>query len=98
MINDNESSKTIQHECDWSKIEPSYAIIEAVAAIEGVEPMMLSDELDTTLYDQVNIESLNGLVTADQDISISFIFERYRIHIDRNTVSVSELATSAGVN
>lgn len=81
-------SHTANREYDWSNVAPSYAVIEAVSGIENTEPMSLSEELDTTLFDHVDPDALDTLLTSNTEISLSFTFAEYRIHIDGNTLFV----------
>lgn len=80
----------VQTEYDWSTTTPSHAVIQAISAIENVEPISLSDKVDATLYDSVDLDALDRLATTDTDVRISFRFETYLVEIDGNTVSVSE--------
>jgi hypothetical protein len=79
---------TVNREYDWSNVAPSCAVIQAISDIKNVEPTSLSEELDTTLYDHVDPDALDRLVTTNTEISISFTVEKYQIHIDGNRLSV----------
>lgn len=82
-------AKSVQTQYDWSKKAPSRAVIEAVSVMENVEPVDLAEELDTALYDHVDPESLNSLVTADTHTKISFAFKDYHVEIDENILCVT---------
>ncbi|WP_425601062.1 HalOD1 output domain-containing protein [Halosolutus halophilus] len=82
------TSRSVQTQYDWGTAKPSIAIIDAIATLENVEPIELSTVLDTTLFDHVDPESLDTLLTADGNISISFTIGEYTVQIDGNTLVV----------
>lgn len=67
---------------DWSTTKPSIAVIDAIATLENVDPVDLSTILETTLFDHINPDALNSLVTKESTISISFSIDEYLIRID----------------
>jgi len=81
-------SESVQSQYDWSNSTPSEAVINAIASLEGVEPTALPVELGTTLYDHVDPDALNTLVTGDNPHTISFIVDEYKIQIDGNTMVI----------
>lgn len=81
-------SKSVQARYDWRTTQPSIAIINAIATLENVEPIKLSTALDTTLFDHVDPESLDTLVTNDGHISISFPIREYNVQIDGDTLEI----------
>ncbi|WP_121744874.1 HalOD1 output domain-containing protein [Natronorubrum halophilum] len=81
--------ESIQSQYDWSYIAPSEAVIDAIACLEDVESVALSVQLDTTLYDHIDPESLDTLVTGCSTLSISFIVDEYKIQINGNTLIIS---------
>lgn len=81
---------SVQSQYDWSKRAPSEAVIEAISAIENVEPMSLSDTLGTTLFDHIDPEALDAIVTANTDIKIVFTFGKYRVQIDGDRLHISD--------
>lgn len=85
------SDALVKNQSDWSENAPSRAVIEAISAVENVEPTSLSEELGTTLFNHVDPEALDRLVTADTDITIAFTFAEYRVRIDGNTLSIDEI-------
>lgn len=66
---------------------PSVAVLEAVAAEEGCKPT----DLDVPLYEYVDPEALDALVSSPIDGLISFRYYGYDLTIDGNgTVWVDE--------
>ena len=74
---------------DWSTTPPSVAVVTAVAAREDVDPLEVRTELGSTLYDHVDPEALDALVTGG-GVSISFRFDGYDCHIDGDRITVTE--------
>ncbi|MDZ5811377.1 HalOD1 output domain-containing protein [Halorubrum sp. AD140] len=68
---------------DWS---PSRAVVEAIAALAGVEPSALADETGLVLYDHVEPDALDALVERrpDRDLAVSFSVGEYRVCVDRD--------------
>lgn len=60
-------------------------IVNAVAAIENVEPI----DLPTTLYDLINPEALDTLVANESNIMISFTLDENGVQIDGNRLVIS---------
>lgn len=48
---------------------PSIAIVKAIAAIEDVDPVDSRTDLGIRLYDQIDPEALNRLVTDNGDVA-----------------------------
>ncbi len=69
-------------------MEPSIAVIDALASLEDVRPVNLSDEIGGTLCDFVDPEALDALVTDENAISISFTITEYEVHIDEDKLQV----------
>ncbi|WP_440769583.1 HalOD1 output domain-containing protein [Natronorubrum sp. DTA28] len=84
---DNETS--VQRQCDWSTATPSTTAINVIAAIEDIDPVALSEQLETTLFDHVDPEALDTLLATSADIEISFALEEYTVRLDEGTVAVS---------
>ncbi|MDG5760434.1 hypothetical protein QA600_13920 [Natronococcus sp. A-GB1] len=63
----------------------SIAVIETVAAAEGVDPTAIEDEYGATLLDSVDPKALDTLV-GDGDgggtVAVEFVFLDYRIRVD----------------
>ena len=85
-ISDGES---VRGQYNWSNASPSMAVIDALAAIEDVKPINLQRTLDTTLYEEVNPDALDSLVTNDGHVTISFTIDQYRVLIDGNKLVVT---------
>lgn len=60
-------------------------IVNAVAAIENVEPI----DLPTTLYDYINPEALDTLAANESNIMISFTLDENGVQIDGNRLVIS---------
>lgn len=52
----------LRTECDWTTTDPSVAIIETIASIEGVDPLAFSDRGRLVLQDHVDVDALDRLV------------------------------------
>lgn len=63
--------------------------MEAVAALEHVHSTDLHMGPGITLYDYIDPEALDALVTNDSDISISVPINEYDIHIDGNMLTIT---------
>ncbi|WP_293033503.1 HalOD1 output domain-containing protein [Natronococcus sp.] len=63
----------------------SVAVVETVAAAEGVDPTAIEDEYGATLLDSVDPKALDTLV-GDGDgggtVAVEFVFLEYRIRVD----------------
>lgn len=82
------ANAAVQAQYDWSTTSPSIAIIDAIATLENVDPVGLSSTLDTTLFDYVDPDALDTLVTDDGNILISFTIDEYTVQIDENTLVI----------
>ncbi|MFP8958829.1 HalOD1 output domain-containing protein (plasmid) [Natrialbaceae archaeon A-CW3] len=65
------------------------AIIDALASGENTEPTDVSGELDTTLFDHVDLEAFDALVTGDNPISISFTIDEYEVRFDGDGLEIT---------
>ena len=74
---------------NWSDTSPSLAVVDAIAVVEDVEPTDLHQTLGTTLYDQLDPEALDSLVTSASHVTISFTIGEYRIRIDGDELAIS---------
>ena len=74
---------------NWSNTTPSIAVIDAIAAIENVEASDLEGSLDAPLFNYIDPEALDRLVTSDSQITVSFTFGEYHVLIDGDELSVS---------
>lgn len=71
-----------------SRLSPSLAIVEAIADLAGVDPVDLADERGIVLYDYVEPDALDALVTANSgtDVEISVTVAGYDVRIDETEV------------
>lgn len=81
-------SNSVQSQYDWSNVNPSIAVIDAISSMMNVDPTTLSKETGTTLFDHVDPEALDTLVTDDEPVSISFTVDEYRIRIEGSELVV----------
>lgn len=65
---DSSDSIRIEHHYD-AETPPSIAIVQAIAALENVDPTAFSTDLGLRLYDHLDPEALNRLVTNDGGIA-----------------------------
>ncbi|WP_255169854.1 HalOD1 output domain-containing protein [Natrononativus amylolyticus] len=63
-------------------------IIDALASLEDVKPVDLPSVLDDPLYDFIDPEALDVLVTDKGAISISFTIADYDIQIDGDELRI----------
>lgn len=82
-------SKSTKTQYDWSNTVPSRAVINSIASIKNIEPAKLPIEEGITLYEYVDPESLDSLVTNDSSISITFTIDDCKIQIEGNEMTVS---------
>lgn len=61
---DSNSAVRVEHAFD-GEMPPSIAIVQAIAAIENVDPMESPAALGVRLHDHVDPDALDRLVTAD---------------------------------
>ncbi|GAA0522478.1 hypothetical protein SAMN04488066_105101 [Halorubrum aquaticum] len=76
-----ESSETVGAAWDGSDL-PSTAVVEAVASANGREPLEMPP-----LYDTLDAEALDGLLTADRDgahgnVGVSFTYDGAYVWVD----------------
>lgn len=62
---------------DWTATSPSVAAVEALASVEGVDPL----ELDVALYDHVDPEALDALIDGEKPRSIRVTFSVGYYHV-----------------
>jgi|SRR6056297_2969728 len=69
---------------------PSLAVVEGIARLAGVDPDALAAETGVVLYDHVNPDALNALVTdhPDVDVSLSLTIDEYDVRVDGDEVVV----------
>ena len=87
-MEDFDSVVQIVHEPDgWASPGPSVAVLDALSDIEDVSPL----ELDFVLYDYVDPESLDSLVTDRRGsrVVIQFSVRGYHVRIDADTITIT---------
>ena len=78
MSPSDEGAETVQYRYDWSTERPSGAVIEAISDVENTDPI----DLPVTLYDHIDPEALDALVTTDSRVGVSFSVGDYQVHIE----------------
>lgn len=58
------------------------AILTALGTVEGVDPMELSDIFSAPLYDYINPEALDTLVSGEVQLNLPFLIGDYRVGIN----------------
>ncbi|RQH03432.1 hypothetical protein EA472_02405 [Natrarchaeobius oligotrophus] len=91
MMGDTDTGKEMigKSNYSWSNTAPSIAVIDAIAAIENVKSSDLEGSLDAPLFNYIDPEALDRLITSDSQIKVSFTFDEYYVLIDRDGLSVS---------
>ncbi|AXR82451.1 hypothetical protein AArcMg_2459 [Natrarchaeobaculum sulfurireducens] len=74
--------------------KPSIAIAKGIAILENVNPQALATARDIKLYDYVDPDALDKLVTSDEDVSVYFFVEDYRIEITESKLVVETVQDS----
>ncbi|WP_293032164.1 HalOD1 output domain-containing protein [Natronococcus sp.] len=64
------------------------AVIDALASLEDVRPVHLPAVLDDPLYDFIDPEALDALVTDKEAISVSFTVADYDVQIDGDKLRI----------
>ncbi|MCU4925520.1 hypothetical protein OB905_05895 [Halobacteria archaeon AArc-dxtr1] len=87
-------SVVIEHEYD-AETPASIAVVQAICALEDVDPVEMTRELGITLYEQIDPEALDAMLadgTGTGEVVISFALvnsETYRVQVaDTGTVVV----------
>ncbi|TYT60373.1 HalOD1 output domain-containing protein [Natrialba swarupiae] len=70
--------------------KPSIVTTEAIATFEEVEPESLPMTRGIRLYDHIDPEALDKLVSGDVDVSICFGIEGYQVKITNSKLTVEE--------
>ncbi|WP_255171742.1 HalOD1 output domain-containing protein [Natrononativus amylolyticus] len=78
----------VQSQYDWTRTSPSLAIVDAIAALENRAATDLPTALGVTLYDCVDPEALDTLVTASDEITLSFTVATYHVQIDGDELRI----------
>lgn len=78
----------IRQSYDWSETPPSIAVLRALAAVEGVPPTDLHTEAGIRLYDTVDLEALDALLTHQSGVSVSFRVDEYTVLVEDDLLTV----------
>lgn len=80
---------------DRSATAPSTAIVEAIATAEGVDPVALATDEDTPLYDHVDPDALDTLVTDKRanGVTLTVAIDGYSVRIARTELIVEPTGT-----
>lgn len=89
MVNTDAGTVSVHSRYDWSNTAPSIAVIDAIAALEDVEPIDLSKALDTILFDHVDPEALDTILADDGHVTVSFTISGYRVRFDGNELEIT---------
>ena len=84
MRSPEEGTGTVQDHYDWSTERPSSAVIEAISDVENTDPI----DLSVTLFEHIDPEALDALVTNDSRVTVSFTVGDYQVHIEGNSVVI----------
>lgn len=77
---------------DPADTSPSVAVVEALAAVDGLAP---DTQFETSLYDYVDPEALDALLSHEQGApnAVWFSVEDYRVRIDGDEIRVVKTDT-----
>jgi hypothetical protein len=81
------TSHGIRTEYDWTTTEPSVAIVESIAVLEGTDPLAFPEDGDLVLHEHVDVDALDRLVGGHQQ-GVSDV----TVEIDGYTVQISDEA------
>lgn len=84
-VGDTTEQRVVKH--GGSTVPTSTVIIEAIASLEGVDPI----DLDVSLYEAVDLDALDALSSdrAD-DVTVTFVVEEYRVEVATDATVVVE--------
>ncbi|ADD04625.1 uncharacterized protein Nmag_1041 [Natrialba magadii ATCC 43099] len=87
-----ESSETIEVSLrdENRNSKPSLVTTEAIATFEEVEPESLSIDRGIRLYDHVDPDALDKLVSGDGDVSVRLDIEGYQVEMTNSKLTVEE--------
>lgn len=78
----------VRSQYDRSRTPPSRAIVDALAAIEGVDPVTLGHEREFTLYDHVEPGALDAIL--DDGVTATVDIRGYRFQLTADELVVTE--------
>lgn len=83
----------VRRTCDWRQVTPSVAIVEAIATVEGRDPVALSKEAGFLLVEYLDPEALDALVTNARGTVDSFTatIDGYTVRIDEDELLLTEI-------
>ena len=86
----------IEKEYNQSVTSPSMAVIEAIASVEDTDPVCLSTFEGTTLYDYVDTDALDRLLTDGgvDDLSITLTTDEYTVWMEEDRIIVAHTAST----
>lgn len=82
------SRSSVRLEYDWGTTAASEAVIEAIARLEDTDPVELVRTLEAPLFEYVDPDALDSLITDDTPISVSFVVEDYHVYIAENELVI----------
>lgn len=83
-MSDGRSGCEIEHTYD-AETPVSVAIVQAICALENVDPMTAGTDLGFTLFDHVDPAALEAIVgdgTGTGDVVVTFEIDHYRIRVE----------------
>ena len=89
MTHQNPDTDDVYREYSWESTPASTAIIESVNTFERENTDTGLDDTRTPLYDFIDVEALNALITSATEFTLSFTYTGYTIQIDSEGVRVS---------
>lgn len=75
-------------EYDWADITPSTAVIYELAELENTTPRSLWEGSGATLFDYIDPDALNSLISNDTSTHVSFTVQKYDVSIDKTGISI----------
>lgn len=81
---DQNQSQVCRREFDWSETPPSVAVAYTIADLKDMDVMDVSP-----LYEYVDPQSLDTLITDTEGVTISFTAYGYIIRLTDSTVAIN---------
>ena len=76
-------------EYDVENTQPSRAILNSIADCEDVEIDQIANGHPDPLYNYIDVDALNELLTTRPSLEVSFPYSDYNIHIDGESVQIT---------